>query len=105
MKDLLMKSILFDQVVLWVLGFIMSLLVIAFTAWAGVVWKGLKTIGDKFDALREDMNIKSDALRKEMLEHLLDTERRLTLLEAAVSASKVEKSDGDATIKPYSLKT
>lgn len=93
---------LFDQVLLGVLT-------LAFTAWAGVVWSGLKSIGAKFDAFRVELSSKTDDLRQDMMEHLLETEGRLTRLEAIVESALAEKRgkttevreklDNSATIK------
>lgn len=99
LKEIVHQQMLFDQILLGILA-------LAFTAWAGVVWAGLKSIGVKFDQLRTELSSKTDALRQDMMGHMLETERRLTHLESVVSAALEEKkpkirvkSGDSATIK------
>ena len=49
---------------------LLAMLVIAFTAWAGVVWRASRALGDKFDRMRRDYH-----------EHSMKVEQRLTRLE------------------------
>lgn len=83
MKDLLMQSVLFDQIMLGVLA-------VAFVAWAGVVWHGLREIAGKFDSLRTDV-----------MNHLLGIERRLSCLEEQNRASlkRSAKLEEDKSLK------
>lgn len=53
---------------------VLGALSFAFTAWAGVVWRGLRHIADKFDALKA---------------YVVATEKRLTVLEQQL----IEKND------------
>lgn len=50
-----------------------ALLVIAFTTWAGVVWKGLKGLRDKLDELLQDIHADR-----------IELERRISTLEVLV---------------------
>lgn len=102
LKEIVHQQMLFDQILL-------GILTLAFTAWAGVVWSGLKRVGDKFDLLRTELSGKTDDLRRDMMEHLLETEGRLTRLEAIVESALTkkqgkttevrEKLDNSATIE------
>lgn len=92
LKEIVHQQMLFDQILL-------GILTIAFTAWAGVVWTGLKSIGVKFDQLRTELSSKTDDLRKDMMEHLLETEGRLTRLEAIVESALAEKRGESAEVR------
>lgn len=45
-------------------------LVVAFLTWAGVVWKASRTLGEKFDRMRESFH-----------RYSVDVEHRLTVIE------------------------
>lgn len=59
---------------------LIGFLALAFAAWAGVVWKGLRRIAEKFDELKRDI-----------MEHLLMIERRLTELEVLSERREAEQ--------------
>lgn len=61
--------------------FMLGLLAVAFTAWAGVVWQGLRKISDKFDMLKQGL-----------MDHLIKIERRLTSLEVIAKQRKEQEA-------------
>lgn len=65
--------------------FLLSVLSMAFFAWAGVLYKGISKVMDRFDFLNRSITNSVNDLRKEVNEHMLATEKRLAAVEAAMS--------------------